>query len=295
MNAPAPAARIYDIGYEPYTGPRQGRRRACWALYAATLRTAFGIGRGGKAKIIPFTLLGLILIPALVGVGITTLVGDALNPIAYQNYFELTSLLLTLFVTVVAPELLCPDRRQRVLNLYFARPISRLDYAVMKGAALISALLVMCLTPQAVLFIGTTFARDAGLEYVRDNWDVIPKILGAALTLSLFLAAISLAVASATSRRIFAAGGIIALFLISTAVSNAIWEIFETDAARGVMLLSLGDLPFAATTWIFRSGPETGSLEAATALPGALLFAAVLAYTALGLLVITWRYLRWQP
>jgi len=34
---------------------------------------------------------------------------------------------------------------------------------------------------------------------------------------------------------------------------------------------------------------------ARTDLPGALLFLATLAWSALGMLVVVWRYLRWEP
>ena len=47
---------IYDLGYQGYSGPRLGRRSAVLALFTQTFRSAFGIGRGGRAKIAPFTL-----------------------------------------------------------------------------------------------------------------------------------------------------------------------------------------------------------------------------------------------
>jgi ABC-2 type transport system permease protein len=291
----AGAGQIFDLGYQPYEGPRQGRGRSLWAIYSYSLRTAFGIGRGGKAKIIPFTLLGLAIIPAAIALGIATLLGESLSPIRYSNYLETTSLIQTLFCATVAPELLCPDRRNRVLSLYFAHAITRLDYAVMKGAALLGALLVMALLPQVLLFLGNTLAAKDGFAYLRDNLDVLPRILTAGVLLSVYLAGLSLAVASLTPRRIFAAGGFIALFLISTATANVIWETFETQPSRAAMFFALGDLPFAATSWVFGVAYGSGSLAERTHLPGALLFAVTAAWAVLGLAVVVWRYLRWQP
>lgn len=293
--ARAETGRIFDLGYQPYQGPRQGRARARMALYSTSLRQAFGIGRGGRAKIIPFSLLGLAIVPALVALGIATLLGESFSPIRNSNYLNITALILTMFCAAVAPELLCPDRRNRVLSLYFARALSRLDYAVMKGAALLSALLVITLLPQAVLFFGNAFASPDTTGYIRDNVNLIPRILLAGTLLSTLLAGISLAVSSLTPRRIFAAGGFIALFLISTAAANALWEAFETEPTRAVMLVALGDLPFAVTLWIFGESYDQGSLAQRTDLPGALLFAVVLAYALIGLLVVVWRYVRWEP
>ena len=293
---PAPGTgQIFDLGYQPYRGVRQGRPRACWALYSTSLRAAFGIGRGGKAKIVPFLLLGLALIPAAIALGIAALLGENFSPIRYSNYLNNTALLLGLFCATVAPELLCPDQRNRVLSLYFAHAITRLDYVLMKGLALLTALLVIALLPQALLFTGNALAAVDGGAYVRDNLGVIPRILAAGLLVSVFLAGLSLAAASLTSRRIFAAGGFIALLTISTATANVLWETFQTEAARAVMLASLGDLSYAATFWVFAAPYESGSLAYRTDLPGALLFLAVLTYAAIGLLIVVWRYLRWEP
>ena len=46
-----PGGSIYDLGYQAYEGPRLGRRSAVLALFAQTVRSCFGIGRGGRAKI----------------------------------------------------------------------------------------------------------------------------------------------------------------------------------------------------------------------------------------------------
>ena len=65
---PRPGGNIYDLGYQGYDGPRLGRRAVLGAL-RATLRASYGIGRGGRAKIVPFGLAGLALLPAILAVG----------------------------------------------------------------------------------------------------------------------------------------------------------------------------------------------------------------------------------
>jgi len=289
------AGQIFDLGYKPYTGPRQGRGRARWAVYGSSLRSAFGIGRSGWAKVIPFALLAFALVPAAVQLGIRAVIGDQINPIRYDNYLNLTALLQMLFCATAAPELLCPDRRNRTLSLYFAHAISRLDYALMKGLALLTALLAIALGPQVLLFVGEVLAATSAPDYLRDNAEMIPRIVLSAGLVSLYLAMLALAVASLTARRIFAAGGIIALFLIGTATANVIWETFQTDAARAAVLVAFGDLPFGAVSWIFDVPYDPDSLVARTDLPGALLFLATLAWSALGMLVVVWRYLKWEP
>ena len=54
-----PAGVIHDIGYQRYTGPRLGRGYITRSLYVHSLRSAFGLGRSGKAKVFPFIVVGL--------------------------------------------------------------------------------------------------------------------------------------------------------------------------------------------------------------------------------------------
>src|SRR5262249_52983579 len=51
--APAGTGVIHDLGYQHYDGPRLGRPAIIRALAWHSLRSAFGIGRGAKAKIVP--------------------------------------------------------------------------------------------------------------------------------------------------------------------------------------------------------------------------------------------------
>ena len=61
---------VYDRGYRPYDGPRGRRGAATFALYKASMRRALGIRRSWRQKVAPFTLLGIVTIPAIVNVGI---------------------------------------------------------------------------------------------------------------------------------------------------------------------------------------------------------------------------------
>src|SRR5436309_5528570 len=140
---PPPAGRIFDLGYQRYTGPREGRRRAVTALFWNGVRRAWGIGRPFRSKLAPWGLFAIALVPALIALGIAALVSDRLSPYRYDNYYSAVSRVILLFCAVVAPELLCPDQRQRILSLYFSRSITRLDYLAARLGALVSALLVV--------------------------------------------------------------------------------------------------------------------------------------------------------
>ncbi|HEX2381428.1 MAG TPA: hypothetical protein VHI95_02230, partial [Acidimicrobiales bacterium] len=132
---PGAAGAVYDRGYRPYEGPRGGRRAATFALYRASIRRALGIRRSWRQKVAPFVLLGIVTVPAIVNVGIAYVtrdeIGSRIQFITYREYVGVSSALLV-FVAITAPDIVCPDRRQRVLPLLFARPLTGADYVLAK-------------------------------------------------------------------------------------------------------------------------------------------------------------------
>ena len=62
----AAAGVIHDLGYRRYDGPRLGRSQMVRALAWHSFRSAFGFGRGAKAKIVPLVALVALCLPAVV-------------------------------------------------------------------------------------------------------------------------------------------------------------------------------------------------------------------------------------
>lgn len=92
---------IHDIGYKPYAGPRLGRPQILRALYVHGLRACFGFGRGPKAKIVPWFVLLVMLIPAALNVYVAS-TGKALV-MDYAKMGTDMALFTVLFVAVAAP------------------------------------------------------------------------------------------------------------------------------------------------------------------------------------------------
>ena len=147
---------IHNIGYRRYDAARLGRAAIVRALVWHSLRAAFGIGRGAKAKIFPVLLFALMCLPAAVSA-----VGLAIRPgsqplVAYDAYVpSLRTVAMLLFVALEAPNLVSSDLRNHTLPLYFARPIRRIDYPAAKLAAFVLACLVMIEIPLLLLYLGT--------------------------------------------------------------------------------------------------------------------------------------------
>jgi ABC-2 type transport system permease protein len=285
---------IYDLGYRGYDGPRLGRRHAVSALFVHAVRTVFGLGRSGRAKVAPLLLGGLIALPAVVSVGFTALAGNAareFNPVTIEGYVEVVQVLVVFLVAAQAPELLVRDQRHRVLTLYFSRALERSDYVMAKYLGLTVALFVVLALPQAVLLLGTLFATPSvtdGLAEIAPQ--VLPAIVRTAVDSALF-AGIGLVASAFTSRRMFAAGTIIAAFLISTAVVTMLANRVGLEGPAA--LLALGD-PFAlldgVSALVFGAEPTMPAIRR-TDLPVALFAAAavVACLACLGVLLARYR------
>ncbi len=215
---PARAGVIHDIGYRHYEGPRLGRAAIIRALAWHSLRSAFGIGRGAKAKIIPVIAFVLMCVPAVVNaISLATHGGQVVE---YDTYvFQLRVLVMIIFVAAQAPELVSRDLRSHVLPLYFSRPLRRLDYPLAKLGAFILACLALLEIPLLLLYLGSVSQARGGAAIWAQTRALIPGLL-VGLAWAVLLASIGLALASLSGRRAYASGSIAICFFLSWALAG---------------------------------------------------------------------------
>ena len=248
------AGAVYDRGYRPYDGPRGRRGAATFALYKATIRRALGLRRSWRQKVAPFVLLGIVTIPAIVNVGVGYVTRnrliDRIEIVSYREYVGVSSALL-LFVAIVCPDVICPDRRQRVLPLMFSRPLTGSDYAGAKFAAIFSILFAFSFIPQVVLFVGNMLVSDSALDYFRSNLEVIWKVPLAIVVLAAYYAIIGVAVASLTDRRIVAGATVIGLFLVTSVTAAVLLQDFDRRDGSMAAVINVLALPLYLRDVIF--------------------------------------------
>jgi len=260
--ATGPGGSIYDLGYQGYHGHRVARSGVVAALFWQTLRACYGIGRGARAKIVPFTLAGIALIPAIVAVGIAALIAQAgpggsrlesFSPIKYYTYASVIAVFVMLFCAAQAPELFGRDQRYGVLPLYFSRALARTDYAIARVGGLAAGLLLMVLAPQLLLFIGRLLtAADPGTGWQSESPNLLPMLLQALVTVGL-LGGIASVIASYTPRRAYATAGIIAVLIIPPIIVELVSNIGRGGLSRYVILLSPGDVLEHTNEIVFRT------------------------------------------
>jgi ABC-2 type transport system permease protein len=242
---------IYDIGYRRYDGPRLGRGGAVGAVVRAGLRAVFGLGRSARSKIIPWGAVILAILPAVVAVAVRVLAGDIIPDLYdYHSYLWQIGGLFGIFLAAQAPELVVNDIRYRVLPLYFSRPMSRFDYVVAKLGALSLGLLSLTLLPVLILLVGRVLATDDLLGALGDETGSLPALLGSGVLHAVVLASLGIAISSLASRRAYAAGAVLAVFLIGGVISEVLREAggaFD-DWAPFLNPLSIVD---GARQWLF--------------------------------------------
>lgn len=253
---------IYDLGYRRYDGPRLGRRHAVATLLGHSLRAVFGLGRSGRAKVAPLGLGAIVALPALVSVAFGALAGPAapadVNPISLEGYLTFVQTVLVFFVAAQAPELLVRDRRYGVLTLYFSRALERDDYALAKWAALVTSVGIVVLIPQALLLAGELFATNDVGEGIAIVVPLLLPVAGRTIIVAAVLGGVGLAASAFTARRAFAAGAIIAVFLLLSGIVTVLVARVGLDGP--LALVALLD-PFAlldgASALLFGAEPRT--------------------------------------
>jgi ABC-2 type transport system permease protein len=298
VSAGSATGSIYDLGYRRYTGLRLGRRHAVASLVRHSFRQAFGLGRPGRAKIIPIGLAVIAALPAVVALGVTALANqlgtgdfEEASPVRYDTYYVVIAQTVALFIAAQAPELLGRDLRFRVLALYFTRALRRDDYALAKVVALAAALLVVILLPQTIIFIGRALVSVDIPAAIADDLPRLPPMLAQALLTASLLATLGLAIASFSPRRVFATIAIIAALIIPPIVTSVAEQIADSDLAGLLTLLSPADILIGANAFFFDASTAdlTGRMETwAYPVAGVLM-------TAVFLVVLVWRYRRIEP
>jgi ABC-2 type transport system permease protein len=240
-------ARLFDLGYRAYDGPRDRPARALLTLALFTAKRVLGLGRGGRHKVLPAITLAIAYVPALISVAFAVLTDDIApdDLISYGDYMFFIGSALVLFAALVAPEALCPDRRSGMLGLYLAGPLDRTRYLVAKGAGVLTVMLLITLGPLLFMLLAFTLAGYG--PSAGETPELLLRILVAGLVTALLYASLSMAVSSLTTRRAAAAVGLVLLFTVPVSVVRT-----AIDSAGAPKELDLFSFSFVAGDLAYR-------------------------------------------
>jgi ABC-2 type transport system permease protein len=291
---------IYDLGYQGYEGPRLGRRGAIGALLTHSVRTAYGLGRSARSKIMPMGLAVLAILPSMLALGILMLIStlgapgeaiEAISPIQYHTLFPMIAVLVFLFCASQAPELFGRDQGSGVLPLYFSRAVGRLDYAMARMLGLYCSLLLLVLVPYLVLLLGRVLVASDPLEGLSKEMPSMPAAMAAGLLIAAVVGTVSAAIAALTPRRAYATAAIIGIFLIPNIAAALLVELETGLPGQIATLLSPADVLDGVNAFLFDVRPENVTVLHA-GLDGWVYVVASAAWIGGSLVVLARRYQR---
>jgi ABC-2 type transport system permease protein len=300
---PAHGGTVFDIGYQAYTGQREGRGRARRAIFKDGVRIALGFGRGGRAKILPWFFIAVLsvigLVFAIVAGAANRLGGpgsaEQANLPTHSDYYGIASIIVFVFAAVVAPELLCRDRRDGVINLYLVRPLTGSDYVVSRWAAFLTVMLAAAWLPQVILFLGLSAGDPAPVAYLQQHWLDVPRFLAAGAAMAAYATTLAMLTASFTTRRAYASVFLVGLFVITTPFTVGLAEEIGGKAGQWISMFNITNIPVHVNDAIFGEVSEITEDAPARALGPAVLVSWYFVWTLVPAAVLWWRYRRLAP
>jgi ABC-2 type transport system permease protein len=299
----APRGTVFDIGYRGYAGPREGRAHAVRAVFVDGVRIALGLGRGGRAKILPWffitVLSAIALVMALVAGAADRLVqpgaAQALDLPSHNDYYGIASIILFVFAAVVGPELLCRDRREGTIQLYLVRPLSATDYVMGRWAAFVTVMLAAAWLPQVILLLGLAGGDPNPSAYLRAHWIDIPRFLASGIVMVTFVTSLAMLTASFTTRRAYAAIFLVGLVVITSPFTVGMSEEIEGPVGQWISMFTLTNIPVHVNDMLFQEISEQTEDAPAGQLPAWVRVAWWFLWTA-GSTALLWRrYRRMTP
>lgn len=286
--SPGRYGEVFDRGYAHYDGARLGRPQAVRSLYVYSMKRAMGIRKSWTAKVLPFMLYTAAIIPLIVMIGISA-IAPQVNFASYSGYMTSIFLIVGLFVATTAPEMICVDKRERILPLYFSRAISRSDYVLAKVAAMTVLTMTLSVVPSIVLWLGRQLVAESPWRAMRENVGDLGRVTLLGVLIALTLGTGGLMISSLTDRKAVGVTVIVIGFTLITSIARLAMSLLEdyewsryfifgsmTDVFAGISSHLFGDL---RTQFVDQAGFSLG-----------VYVTYVLALAVISLLVMRWRY-----
>jgi hypothetical protein len=187
--------------YRRFTGRLRPARFPAWALYTSGLRTALKQRRALFILYLPALITTVILcfvvyikftVQSQLGNESRLEAADFEQLMAHQlaahaeqmlsvvnlilQYSKATGLFALLAVAWFASGLFCEDRRAGAHQLYFARPITRLDYFLGKFLVAVTFASMAMLVPLLLVCVMAAVSSP-DWAFLRDEWDVFLRVI----------------------------------------------------------------------------------------------------------------------
>ncbi len=279
---------IHDLGYRRYEGVREGPRGAWGAIFAQGVRTMFGLGRSAKAKVVPVFVVVITALQVIAALFASS-VSQGQLPVRYGNVVQGSIFLYVLFVAAQAPEIFSRDQQHRILPLVLTRASSRQAYVSARLAAIIASVFVLVFGCFLLLYLGEIGLATDPAKRFAEIGDHLWPVLGVSTLISLALGGLGAGVSAWSPRRAFATASIIALVLLTAAISEGLADLAGV-ASRSAQMLNLVTSVLTFTMLMF--GETNRGMESNPPLDVWMYVAQMVGYALVGVILLQLRIRR---
>jgi ABC-type transport system involved in multi-copper enzyme maturation permease subunit len=194
--------------------------------------------------------------------------------LAYSFFFKVEMFFIMLLVAVAGPGLISQDLRFNALPLYFARPLTRLDYFLGKLGVIGALVLSVAVGPALFAYLmGVCFSLD--LSVIKDTYPVLLGSVAYGLIVTISVGTFILALSSLTRRSLYVGITWAGLWIISGSIATILTGIHRVSVQRdlerqdmnrwvsenpppkGAQLSQAGGMPYPAV----RVNPKNGQFQ----------------------------------
>lgn len=264
---------IFDQGYQHWQGPLSGHAWRWWAIAGHGIRVQ-SRNRMVRVLLILAWLPAIALVATMILWGLVEqqtasvlgfarsflpedIVRDAVNfrstvwIVAYWFFFKVEMVFIMLLVVVAGPGLISRDLRFNSLPLYFARPLTRLDYFLGKLGVIGALVGAVAVGPAVFAYIvGACFSLD--LSIVGDTYPILLASIAYGLVVTLSMGTLMLALSSLSKRSLYVGIAFAGMWLISGSVGEILWGIGRASDRQGVRTEHL-------ERWVSNNPPPPGA------------------------------------
>lgn len=177
-------------------------------------------------------LWGILPVMALTLISISTGTGSResiFDAAVFYDFYSYLFLFLVLFSAYIPAKTVTEQKANRMITLYLCRPISKLDYLLIKFCALALVLTFIIILPNVLLyFMVIGMLRMPLLWTLEHLWVLGSLILYGLLIVSIY-SLLSLAIASSTKKSHWAITGIATFLYLTTGMSFIMRETIRND------------------------------------------------------------------
>lgn len=227
-------------------------------------------------------LWGILPAIALTLINVSTNVADRediFDATDFYDFYTFIFIFLVLHCGYISAKSITAQKADRSITLYLCRPISKLDYLIIKFLVLLLALTVLIIVPNVLLYVIVLgILRMSMLWNLEHLWVLGSLLLYGATIVSVF-SLLSLAIASATKKMHWAIAGIFTFLFLTFGLAATMMAILESD------------LPALISPWdnLRQIGAPLFASDVPFDFPWAYSFVLLVAYVAFSLAVLIYN------